>query len=130
MSNAEIARRLGMAASGIFERIKKLEERGTITGYTALVDPVAVELGLLAYVFVRTEDPVGGDATARALAKRPEIQEVHQRRYMECMKGAIIASLRGAAPATAVEFGRKVIFHDERPSFTDTDKALQSLKAS
>ena len=59
-----------------------------------------------------------------------EIQEVHQRRYMECMKGAIIASLRGAAPATAVEFGRKVIFHDERPSFTDTDKALQSLKAS
>ena len=57
-----------------------------------------------------------------------EIQEVHQRRYMECMKGAVIASLRGAAPATAVEFGRKVIFHDERPSFNDTDKALQSLK--
>ncbi len=58
-----------------------------------------------------------------------EIQEVHQRRFMECMKGAIIASMRGAAPATAVEFGRKVIFHDERPSFADTDKALQSVKA-
>lgn len=57
-----------------------------------------------------------------------EIQEVHQRRYMECMKGAIIASLRGAAPATAVEFGRKVIFRDERPSFADVDKALQNMK--
>jgi len=84
MSNAEIARRLGMAASGIFERIKKLEERGTITGYTALLDPVAVELGLLAYVFVRTEDPVGGDTTARALAKRPEIQEVHHVAGEDC----------------------------------------------
>lgn len=84
ISNAEIARRLGMAASGIFERIKKLEERGAIAGYTALLDPVAVDLGLLAFVFVRTEDPVGGDATARALAKRPEIQEVHHVAGEDC----------------------------------------------
>ena len=66
-----------MAASAIFERVKKLEERGFIQGYAALVDPAAVDLGLLAFLAVRTEDPVGGDATARALAKRPEILEVH-----------------------------------------------------
>ncbi len=59
-----------------------------------------------------------------------ELQEAHQRRYMEVMKGAVIASMRGAAPSTAVEFGRKVIFHDERPSFSDTDKVLQSLKGA
>lgn len=84
ISNAEIARRLGMAASGIFERIRKLEERGVLQGYTALMDPAAVDLGLLAFVFVRTEDPVGGDATARALAKRPEIQEVHHVAGEDC----------------------------------------------
>lgn len=84
MSNAEIARRLGMAASGIFERIRKLEERGAIQGYAARVDPGAVDLGLLAFVFVRTEDPVGGDTTARALARRPEIQEVHHVAGEDC----------------------------------------------
>lgn len=84
MPNAEIARRLGMAASGIFERIRKLEERGVLRGYTALMDPASVDLGLLAFVFVRTEDPVGGDTTARALARRPEIQEVHHVAGEDC----------------------------------------------
>jgi Lrp/AsnC family transcriptional regulator, leucine-responsive regulatory protein len=77
VSNAEIARQLDMAPSAIFERIKKLEERGAIQGYATLLDPKALDLSLLAFISVRTEDPVGGDATARALAKRPEIQEVH-----------------------------------------------------
>jgi len=73
-----------MAASAIFERVKKLEERGFIQGYAALVNPVGVDLGLLAFLAVRTEDPVGGDATARALAKRPEILEVHHVAGEDC----------------------------------------------
>ena len=64
-----------MAASAIFERVKKLEERGFIRGYAAVISPEAVDLGLLAFLAVRTEDPVGGDTTARALAKRPEITD-------------------------------------------------------
>jgi chemotaxis protein MotA len=59
-----------------------------------------------------------------------EIQEVHHRRYMEAIKASIIAVMRGAAPATAVEFGRKMIFPDERPSFQELDKALQGLKGA
>jgi chemotaxis protein MotA len=57
-----------------------------------------------------------------------EIQEVHQRRFLEAMKASVIAVMRGAAPATAVEFGRKMIFLDERPSFAELDKGLQGLK--
>jgi len=59
-----------------------------------------------------------------------EIQEVHHRRYMEAIRASIIAVMRGAAPATAVEFGRKMIFPDERPSFQELDKALQGLKGT
>lgn len=83
-SNAEVARRLGMAASAVFERIKRLEERGVLKGYSAIIDPTALDLGLLAFISVRTEDPVGGDATARELAKRPEIQEVHHVAGEDC----------------------------------------------
>ena len=83
-SNAEVARRLGMAASAVFERIKRLEERGILKGYAALIDPSSLDLGLLAFISVRTEDPVGGDATARELARRAEIQEVHHVAGEDC----------------------------------------------
>ena len=40
-SNAEIARKVGLAPSAVFERIRKLEEKGIIRGYHADVDPRA-----------------------------------------------------------------------------------------
>jgi len=59
-----------------------------------------------------------------------EIQESHQRRFLDAIKASVIAVMRGAAPATAVEFGRKMIFLDERPSFNELDKGLQGLKGA
>jgi len=57
-----------------------------------------------------------------------EFQEIHHRRFLEAIRASVIAVMRGAAPATAVEFGRKMIFPDERPTFQELDKALQGLK--
>jgi chemotaxis protein MotA len=62
------------------------------------------------------------------LANNAELQETHQLRYLQVIKCAVIASARGVAPPTAVEFGRKQIFTDERPSFQELDKALQSIQ--
>jgi chemotaxis protein MotA len=64
------------------------------------------------------------------LAGNAETQEVHQLRFLAVIRASVIASARGVAPPTAVEFGRKMIFSDERPSFADVDKALQSIKGS
>jgi chemotaxis protein MotA len=61
------------------------------------------------------------------LANNAEIQETHVLRFLTVIKSAVIASARGVAPPTAVEFGRKMIFTDERPSFNDVDKALQAI---
>jgi chemotaxis protein MotA len=61
------------------------------------------------------------------LANNVETQETHQLRYLLVIKSAVIASARGVAPPTAVEFGRKMIFSDERPSFAELDKALQGV---
>jgi Lrp/AsnC family leucine-responsive transcriptional regulator len=83
-SNAEIARRVGMAPSAIFERIRKLEERGVIRGYSAAIDPRAVGLSLAAFMFVRTEEPVGQSGTAERLAALPEVQEVHHIAGEDC----------------------------------------------
>jgi len=51
-SNAEIARRLAMAPSAILERIRKLETRGLIEGYEARLNPKALDMGLLAFIYV------------------------------------------------------------------------------
>ena len=61
------------------------------------------------------------------IANNAETQETHQLRYLAVIKASVIASARGVAPPTAVEFGRKMIFSDERPSFAELDKALQSI---
>ena len=64
------------------------------------------------------------------IAKNGEYQEMHQLRYLQVIRAGLVASARGAAPPTAVEFARKVIFTDERPSAPDVDKALKALKAA
>ena len=83
-SNAEIARQVGLAPSAVFERIRKLEERGVLRGYRGEVDPHAVDLPLLAFVFVRSNDRAGSVGTAEKLARIPEILEVHHIAGEDC----------------------------------------------
>ena len=76
-SNADIARQVGMAPSAILERVRKLERRGVIQGYTARVNPQALGLGLTAFTFVQTQEKVGSVDTGDLLAAVPGVQEVH-----------------------------------------------------
>ena len=75
-SNAEIARRVGVAPSCVFERIRKLEARGIIKGYDLRLDPSKLGLGLVAFVFIRSDECPYGRDTAQAVAKIPQVQEV------------------------------------------------------
>jgi Lrp/AsnC family leucine-responsive transcriptional regulator len=84
VSNAEIARQVGMAPSAILERIRKLEERGIIEGYVARVNPEAYGLWLTAYVFVRADERAGAMTTAQRLAQIAEVQEVHHVAGEDC----------------------------------------------
>jgi chemotaxis protein MotA len=62
------------------------------------------------------------------LAGSVESQEVHQIRYLLCIKQGVIATMRGCPPSVAVDFARKMIFNDERPSFQEMDKILRATK--
>ncbi|MBN9372301.1 flagellar motor stator protein MotA [Hydrogenophaga sp. YM1] len=46
-----------------------------------------------------------------------------------CVKTTLLASMQGYAPATAVEFGRKVLFSDVRPSFSELEGHVKGKKA-
>ena len=73
---------------------------------------------LLAYGFVA---PIAG---AMEHAARDESK------FLECAKVCLIASAQGYTPKIAVEFGRKVIFHKDRPSFDALDNRLRGLRAA
>ena len=106
-SNADIARRLDMAPSAIFDRIRKLEQRRVIQGYTARIDPAAVGLGLTAFILVRTEERVGAGTIGEALAKIPEVLEVHHVAGEDCyLVKARVPDTEGLSHLLRERFGR------------------------
>ena len=74
-SRAEIARQVGLTPTAVYERIRKLEAE-VITRYEVRLDPRALGISVLAYIFVSEIKPVKGGRTGAALARIPEVEEV------------------------------------------------------
>ena len=55
LSNQELAERVALSPSPCLRRVRALERAGVIRNYAAIVDPLQVGLGLLAYVTVKLE---------------------------------------------------------------------------
>lgn len=74
ISNAELARMVGMSAPSVAERIRRLEEAGVIEGYTATVNPKALGLPIAAWLRIR---PIPGELhrVAQILRDLPEVVE-------------------------------------------------------
>ena len=49
-------------------------------------------------------------------------------KMFQCVKVTLLASLNGYAPALAVEFGRKVLFSTERPTFNELEEHIKKSK--
>ncbi len=47
---------------------------------------------------------------------------------MECIKVTFLSALQGYAPQIAVEFGRKVLFSADRPSFVELEDKVREVK--
>lgn len=74
---ADLAKAVGLAVSTVNDRVRKLAERGTITGVHARVDPEALGLDLLAMVFVGWSDPAVEARLLARVAAEPAILECH-----------------------------------------------------
>lgn len=81
ISNAALAEKVGEKASTVYERVKKLEKKGVIKGYVALVEPEAVGKPILAFVrlmigatsdFTKSKQDVG-----TVCSSEPDVLECH-----------------------------------------------------
>jgi len=125
-SNAQIARQVALAPSAVFERIRKLEEKGIVRGFHADVDPHAAGLPLLAFVFVRSNERAGGVGTAEKIARIPEVLEVHHVAGEDCF----LVKLRAADTEALGRLLREKVGSIPTVASTRTTIVLETVKES
>lgn len=125
ISNADLARELNMAPSAVLERVKKLEQKQVIMGYTAQINPVALQQKLLAFIFIKSTEGFGNnDKILTALSKIPEVQEVHIVAGEDCF----LAKIRTTDSATLMEIMRNSLKKIPSIASTKTTIVLETVK--
>lgn len=76
-SYTDLAERVGLSVSAAHQRVRRLEQRGVISGYGARVDPDALGLPLTAFVSVKPIDPAEPDDVPERLAGLLAIEACH-----------------------------------------------------
>src|SRR5215469_11025120 len=77
LSFTELARRTGLSVAAVQQRVRRLEERGVIRGYSALIDPLEAGLPLTAFVSIKPFDPAAPDDAPQRLAHLKAIEACH-----------------------------------------------------
>jgi Lrp/AsnC family leucine-responsive transcriptional regulator len=83
LSYNELGRRVGLSAPAAAERVRKLEDKGVITGYAAQVNPAKVGLPLLAFIQLHC-DPGKCLLKTSSAKEFPEILEMHKLSGSHC----------------------------------------------
>ena len=76
-SYADLARDTGLSTSAVHQRVRRLEQRGLITGYHAKLDARSLGLGLTAFVAITPTDATSPDDAPSRLEHLPEIEACH-----------------------------------------------------
>jgi Lrp/AsnC family transcriptional regulator, leucine-responsive regulatory protein len=123
LTNTELSKKVGMAPSAVLERIKKLEQKGIIESYPTRIKPEAVDLTLLAFIFVKTSEGPGNASVAKQLAKLPEVLELHHIAGEDCY----IVKVRTKNPQSLIHLMREK-FKIPNLLSTKTTIVLETLK--
>lgn len=126
LSNAALAEKVGLTKTAVFERIRKLEQAGIIRGYETRLDPKKVERSMVAFIFIRTEEPFASQQTGRALTRIPEVLEVHNMAGEDCYLVKVrVADTDALGKLLREKFGKIKAIRATR-----TNIALDTLKES
>jgi Lrp/AsnC family transcriptional regulator, leucine-responsive regulatory protein len=77
LSFTELAKQTGLSVSAVQQRVRRLEERGVIRGYGAIIDPEHAGLPLTAFVSIKPFDPAAPDDAPGRLAHLNSIEACH-----------------------------------------------------
>lgn len=126
ISNVDIARQVGLTPSATLERIRKLEQQGLIDRYETRLNPDILGFGLVAFIFVRVDEPVASWEAGDRFAEIPEVQEVHHITGEDCY----LIKVRVKDTSALGDLLRYGIGSIERVTSTRTIVALKTVKES
>lgn len=95
MSYTDLGKAAGLSTSAVHQRVRRLEQRGVIKGYAAIVDPDAIGLPLTAFVSIKPIDPSEPDDAPERLTALGQIEACHSVAGDE----SYILKVRVASPA-------------------------------
>jgi Lrp/AsnC family leucine-responsive transcriptional regulator len=98
-----LARRVGMSAPAVTERVQRMQRDGVIAGFRLDVDPAALGLPVAAFVRVR---PTAGQLAkvAELAASLPQVSECHRITGEDCFLLKVHAATIGALEETLDQF--------------------------
>jgi Lrp/AsnC family transcriptional regulator, leucine-responsive regulatory protein len=125
-SYTELAERVGLSVSAVHQRVRRLEQRGLITGYAARINAKAVGLPLTAFVSITPIDVAQPDDAPALLAHLPAIEACHSvagpDSYVLKVRTAspdalesLLAEIRKAANVTTRTTVVLSTFYEDRP---------------
>ncbi|MFF3666583.1 Lrp/AsnC family transcriptional regulator [Microtetraspora malaysiensis] len=77
MSFTDLAKETGLSVSAVHQRVRRLEKRGVIRGYAALVDYDEIGLPLTAFISIKPIDPAAPDDAPIRLSHITAIEACH-----------------------------------------------------
>lgn len=94
-SFTDLAKETGLSVSAVHQRVRRLEKRGILRGYYAVIDPDTVDLPLTAFVSIKPIDPAAPDDAPQRLTHLTAIEACHSVAGDE----SYILKVRVASPA-------------------------------
>ncbi len=77
MSFTDLAKETGLSVSAVHQRVRRLQKRGAVRGFTALLDHEQIGLALTAFVSIKPIDPAAPDDAPERLAHLAAIEACH-----------------------------------------------------
>ncbi|WP_304523913.1 Lrp/AsnC family transcriptional regulator [Actinokineospora sp. PR83] len=103
-SFTDLAERVGLSVSAVHQRVRRLEQRAVIRGYSARLDSHAIGLPLTALISLTPIDPAAPDDYPQRLEHIPEIESC----YSVAGDESYVLLVRVATPADLEELLRKI----------------------
>lgn len=93
-SVADLARAVSMSHSAAAERVRRLEEAGIVSGYSATVDPERLGFAIMAFLRLRYPSSVY-EPLHELIAATPEVIEAHHVTGDDCFIMKVVATSMG-----------------------------------
>ena len=104
MSFTDLAKETGLSVSAVHQRVRRLQKRGIVRGFTARLDPEEIGLPLTAFISLKPIDPAAPDDAPERLAHLDAIEACHSVAGEE----SYILKVRVASPGSLEELLQQI----------------------